>query len=93
MAGLIESTHEHQHIVGFQVVKDIEIRSRIRTFVNNDRWSLVSKNKTTSLNGKNKNNEVLDICTIVEKCSIDEISKYLLNKGKKKGFPNLTKRQ
>jgi len=41
MAGLIESTHEHQHIVGFQVVKDIEIRSRIRTFVNNDRWSLV----------------------------------------------------
>ena len=41
MAGLIESTHEHQHVVGFQVVKDIEIRSRIRTFVNNDRWSLV----------------------------------------------------
>ena len=41
MAGLIESTHDHQHVVGFQVVKDNEIPSRIRTFVNNDRWSLV----------------------------------------------------
>ena len=41
MAGLIQSTSDHQHIVGFQVVKDIEIPSRIRTFVSNDRWSLV----------------------------------------------------
>ena len=41
MAGLIRSTSDHQHLVGFQVVKDIEIPSRIRTFVSNDRWSLV----------------------------------------------------
>ena len=41
MAGLIQSTSNHQHLVGFQVVKDIEIPSRIRTFVSNDRWSLV----------------------------------------------------
>jgi 1-aminocyclopropane-1-carboxylate deaminase len=41
MAGLIQSTSDHQHLVGFQVVKDIEIPSRIRTFVSNDRWSLV----------------------------------------------------
>ena len=41
MAGLIQSTCDHQHLVGFQVVKDIEIPSRIRTFVSNDRWSLV----------------------------------------------------
>ena len=25
MAGLIQSTSDHQHLVGFQVVKDIEI--------------------------------------------------------------------
>ena len=41
MAGLIQSTSDHQHLVGFQVVKDIEIPGRIRTFVSNDRWSLV----------------------------------------------------
>ena len=38
-------------------------------------------------------NEVFDVCTILKKCSIDEISKYLLNKGKNKGFPDITVRQ
>ena len=42
MAGLIQSISDYQYIVGFQVVEDIEIPSRIRTFVSNDRWSLVS---------------------------------------------------
>ena len=42
MAGLIQSTSDYQYIVGFQIVKDIETSSRIRTFVSNDRWSLVS---------------------------------------------------
>ena len=42
----------------------------------------------------NKNQkEVVDICTIIEKCSIDEISKYLINKGNKDAFPDITKRQ
>tara|TARA_B100001057_G_scaffold220210_1_gene220619 strand:+ start:12108 stop:12674 length:567 start_codon:yes stop_codon:yes gene_type:complete len=40
-----------------------------------------------------KKNELFDICTIIEKCSIDEISKYLLKQGKKKDFPDLTIRQ
>ena len=40
-----------------------------------------------------KKNEVVDICKIIEKCSIDEISKYLLEKGKKKKFPDITIRQ
>ena len=35
--------------------------------------------------------DVVDICTIIEKCSIDEISKYLLKKNKK--FPDITQRQ
>ena len=37
--------------------------------------------------------EVVDVCTIIEKCSIEEISKYLLEQGKKKEFPDITKRQ
>jgi len=42
---------------------------------------------------KNKINDVIDVCTILEKCSIDEISKYLLEQGKKKNFPDITMRQ
>ena len=38
-------------------------------------------------------NNVVDVCTIIEKCSIDEIAKFLLQQGKKKGFPDITKRQ
>ena len=40
-----------------------------------------------------KHSDVTDICTIIEKCSIDEISKYLRQQGKKKNFPDITKRQ
>ncbi len=37
--------------------------------------------------------QVVDVCTILKKCSIDEISKYLLEQGKKKDFPDITERQ
>lgn len=37
--------------------------------------------------------KVVDICTILEKCSIDEISIYLLNQGKKRKFPDITNRE
>ena len=37
--------------------------------------------------------KVTDICTILKKCSIDEISKYLTNQGIKKDFPDITQRQ
>ena len=56
-----------------------------------------NKNKRNQKNLKNNVNksrkEVVDICTILEKCSIDEISKYLIEEGKKKGFPDITKKQ
>ena len=39
-----------------------------------------------------KNQDVVDVCTLLEKCSIDEISNYLIKKGNKKKFPNLTLR-
>ena len=38
-------------------------------------------------------NKMTDICTILEKCSIDEISKYLVKQGKKKDFPDITIRE
>ena len=44
-------------------------------------------------NVNKNNNDTVDICTILKKCSIDEISKYLLEKGNKKAFPDITIRQ
>ena len=46
----------------------------------------------STININNTRKEVVDICTIIEKCSIDEISKYLLEKGTKKDFPDITTR-
>ena len=40
---------------------------------------------------KNKN-QVFDVCTILKKCSIDEIAKYLTEKSKQMDFPDITKR-
>ena len=55
-----------------------------------------AKNKKThrkNINNVNKNNNIIDVCTILDKCSIDEISKYLINLGKKKNFPDITLRE
>jgi hypothetical protein len=41
----------------------------------------------------NQRKNIVDVCTILDKCSIDEISKYLLKQGNKKKFPDITTRQ
>lgn len=41
----------------------------------------------------NKKINIVDVCTILEKCNIDEISKYLIKEGKKRDFPDMTRRQ
>ena len=51
------------------------------------------KEKITKSNVNKRGKHVVDICTIIKKCSIDEISKYLLDNGRKKKYPDITKRQ
>ena len=41
----------------------------------------------------NKKINIVDVCKILEKCNIDEISKYLIKEGKKRDFPDITRRQ
>ena len=56
----------------------------------------LNKNTTDKIVKKNvyKKKELgVDVCTILVKCSIDEISKYLIEMGKKKKFPDITVRQ
>ena len=58
---------------------------------------IISKKQADKLNLKKNTNDqsqkITDICTILEKCSIDEISKYLVKQGKKRKFPDITVRE
>ena len=55
--------------------------------------STIQKKQKKGLKDVNKNNNMIDICTILDKCSIDEISKYLIKIGKKQDFPDITIRE
>ena len=55
--------------------------------------SINKDNKILNNNVDKKGNEIVDICTNLKKCSIDEISKLLLKQGKTKKFPDITVRE
>ena len=67
-----------------QVIKVTEVEDKIIK----DWFKRIVKRNTNK-----KKDKVLDVCTIVKNCSIDEISKYLLKQGKEKGFPDITIRE
>ena len=67
----------------------MKIKKKIKN-VKKERKLYTLKNTTKKTN-VNKNKDVFDVCSILDKCNIDEISKYLLDQGKKKDFPDITK--
>ena len=72
--------------------KDIkEIKSKLK---NKKIKKIAKKNVTKKIENKQLNKTIIeDVCTIVKKCSIDEISKHLIKIGKKKDFPDITSRE
>ena len=68
-------------------IKEVKLRkSKVKEKPPNDilkRKKIVNKPKE----------KITDICTIIEKCSIEEISKYLVKQGKSKKFPDITIRE
>ena len=73
-------------------------RNKKVALVNNKGAKFEKKTNKNSNKIKKKNvnkitNEVVDVCTIIKKCSIDSISKYLLKQGKKSKFPDITTRE
>ena len=44
------------------------------------------------INVDKRQKEAVDVCTIIKKCNIEEITKYLINEGKNKKFPDITKK-
>lgn len=56
---------------------------------------IVSKKKENKLSlnrVKRKGTEIADVCTLIENCSIDEISKFLIKQGNKKNFPDISRK-
>ena len=51
------------------------------------------RNEILDYNINKRRQDIVDVCSIIKECSIDEISKYLLKQGKKKDFPDITTRQ
>ena len=81
-------------------LKDKKKQKRVAKKIIETENKVKKENKVKSINKEiikndvnKKNNEAVDVCTIIEKCSIEEISKYLLKQGKKKSFPDITERQ
>lgn len=52
----------------------------------------IKKEKREFIDPKNINKEIIDVCKIINNCNIEEISKYLINEGKNKKFPNISSR-
>ncbi len=87
-----------------QIRSDIKKKQKIKKIAKKE-----SKNDDTGIlsvtNSSEKNKDKLklrkkkvlknnkDVCLLIEKCNIEEISKYLIKGSKKKGFPNLTIRE
>ena len=79
-----------------KIKKDIKEKEKVKKVVRKkfqEKDSLSKNNIKKRKKSSKKQKELVDICTILEKCSIDEISKYLIKQGKKKNFPDITLRQ
>ncbi len=70
-----------------KIKKNIKIENRNKGTVKNIKSDKLKKNvdKDKVL--------VEDVCKIIKKCNIEEISKYLIKIGKKKSFPDISVRQ
>ena len=74
-----------------KIVQKVNVEKKIITKKNKSAKKDIKKLVKSNIN--KKKDKLLDVCTILENCSIDEISKYLLKKGREKGFPDITIRE
>ena len=68
-----------------------------KNYKNENNTKKSNKNPLNSKIIRNNNNKkstaIVDVCTILDKCNIDEISKFLLEQGRKKRYPDITIRE
>jgi hypothetical protein len=83
-------------------INEISENNTITKNINKNENKIKIVNKSTRLGNNDSlndaiirkgKNDIVDICEIIEKCSIDEISKYLIKYGREKDFPNIASRE
>ena len=72
--------------------KSEKIEENLKKINMNNEGKNIQKENIIKNNQNKIRKDVFDVCTVLEKCNIEEISKYLIKHGKSKGFPDLTKR-
>ena len=72
-------------------IKEIARIKKVEKKVSQD---IKIKKKNLAKQNIYKNKEIAqDICLILDKCNIDEISKYLIKQGTNRDFPDITSRE
>ena len=105
---LIRKNKPNKTIKALSKIETDSIRSKIKKkkelkkIAKKNSKDKVGKLKVTTETIPKKNNQkyinktkenIIDVCTIIEQCNIEEISKYLIKQGKKRGFPDITIRE
>ena len=93
-----ENTKKSIKTLSENEIKDIKnkiAKKNKKNKTKKNKLSVKSENKLNNIGKKsvkvNKNiYEVVDVCTIIEKCSIEEISKYLIDQGNERDYPDIT---
>ena len=86
----IKKNKSNNETVKKTIKRDSSRKLRVSTISKNEK-----KIKENKINKKVKGNQnhIIDICTVLEKCSIEEISNYLIKQGKNREYPDITTRE
>ena len=75
-----------------KVKKEKKIKKKkIKKLIEKQKSKEIIKKPNEIVNIRDK--KITDVCTILEKCNIDEISKFLVKQGKEKKYPDITIRE
>jgi len=91
----INEKKENTKIVKKTIIRDEKNRNNFyKKDIKIIKKKITKKSKAEAKTKVNKSiRDEVDICTLIEDCSIEEISKYILQQGKVKAFPDITKKQ
>ena len=67
-------------------------RKKNKKFVKKEINLKETQNQKKKISKSSANHDKIDVCELIDECTIEEISKYLIKMGKKKGFPDITSR-
>ena len=78
---------------------DIREKQKLKKKIKNSKEKIVKekqnikKETKTLYNIDKQKEEIVDICELIEVCNIENISKFLVQQGKKKNYPDITTRE